>query len=100
MKIDRALLSASRQSWLDVGAPRMGPYWLQWVWTLLFCALPAVGFALLGALTYQRNAMQSGAIAVELYLRNLIVCVTIGATIHLVFDALARALGGLQRVRR
>ena len=49
MNIDRALLKASWQSWIsNDNRERAGPWWLQWVWTLLFAAAIAVPFTVLG----------------------------------------------------
>ncbi len=103
MKIDRALLRASRQSWFDSGSPRVGPNWMQWMWTLLFCAALALPFTVLGFLTYAsdaKGAWRNWSGWVEWYGRNLIVCLTIGGLIHLVFDVLGWLMGGLQQVRR
>jgi two-component sensor histidine kinase len=103
MKIDRALLAASRRSWYDTRSPRAGPYWLQWVWTLLFCAALAVGFTVLTFLmAAPRSPGRWDTLPewLDWYRRNLIVCLTIGITIHLAFDALGALMGGLQRVHR
>ena len=103
MKIDMALLMASRASWLDNGSPRIGPAWMRWLWTLVFCAVLAVPFTVLGFLTYateSAGAWRNLAGWAEWYGRNLVVCVTIGALIHLTFDVVGWAMGGLQRVRR
>ena len=103
LKIDRALLKASRRSWFDSSAPRVGPNWLQWMWTLLFCAALALPFTVLGFFSYARNPSEPWRTLdgwVSWYGRNLIVCVTIGALIHLAFDVLGRLMGGLHRARR
>lgn len=90
MVIDRALLKASWQTW--GGSPeRAGPYWLQWVWTLLFCAVVAAGFTILGFFAFAQdssNAWRNWAGWAEWYGRNFIVSLTIGALIHIAFDLL------------
>ena len=104
MHIDRALLNASRRSWLDSSGPRAGPYWLQWVWTLLFCAVLAVGFTVLGFIAFARDstgAWRNLAGWAEWYGRNLIVCLTIGSLIHITFELLGLMMGGqLRDLRR
>jgi hypothetical protein len=103
MTIDLALLRASRRSWLDSSSPRVGPYWLHWVWTLLFCAALAVVFTVLGFMAFARDsdgAWRNLGGWAEWYGRNLIVSITIGGLIHIVFDLLGLWLGGLGRVRR
>lgn len=103
MDINLALIRASRRSWLDSSAPRVGPYWLRWVWTFLFCATLAVGFTVLGFLLYARDSAGAwrnwGGWAVW-YGKNLVVALTVGSLIQLSFDALAYRWGGLQRVQR
>lgn len=56
MKLDRALVHASWQSWVGGRLTRVGPYWLQWVWTLLFCLAMAVVFTVLGFFAFARDA--------------------------------------------
>ena len=100
MQINRALLAASRRSWLDSSGSRVGPYWLQWLWTLLFCAALAVGFTLLGFLAFARDsngAWRNLAGWAEWYGRNLVVALTIGSLIHLTFDVLGLLMGGAAR---
>jgi two-component sensor histidine kinase len=102
MKIDLALLRASRRSWLDSSAQRAGPYWLRWVWTVLFSAAIAVGFTVLGFLLYTGDspgAWRNLAGWAEWYGRNFIVSLTIGSLIQLSFDGLDRVMGGLSRVQ-
>ena len=96
MKIDLELLRASRRAWFDSSAPRVGPNWMQWMWTGLFCVALAVPFTVLGSMTYGRV---SGLGWVALYGRNLGVCSVIGAFIHLVFDALRWWMGGFEHTR-
>jgi len=102
MKLDMVMLRESQRSWWDSSGRRVGPAWLQWLWTLLFCAVLAVGFTGLGYFAFSRGS--GGAWADlsrwgELYLRNLVVCCTIGGLIHLSFDIAGWLMGGLQRVR-
>ncbi|MDP2005551.1 MAG: histidine kinase [Rubrivivax sp.] len=103
MHIDRALLLASWQSWVsNDDRPRAGPYWLQWLWTLLFSLVLAVGFTLLGFLAFGsgRGAWRNLDGWIEWYGRNLVVCLTIGALIHLLFDLGRKFLATTTRLRR
>ena len=56
MKIDQQMLSASWQSGVsNNNRQRVGPWWLQWLWTLLFSAGVAVPFTVLGFLAFARG---------------------------------------------
>jgi two-component sensor histidine kinase len=91
MKIDRALLRASWESWVsNDNRPRAGPWWLQWVWTLLFCAVLAVGFTIVGFFAFGsgQGAWRNWSGWLFWYGKNLFVCLTIGVIIHLLFDGL------------
>jgi hypothetical protein len=95
MKIDRAVLAASWRSWIsDDNRGRAGPVWLQWAWTLLLCAVIALAFTLLGFFAFSRGRESWGTAAgwAHWYGRNLIVSLSIGVLIHLLFD-LGRRLG-------
>jgi signal transduction histidine kinase len=101
MKIDLALLRASRRSWMDSNVHRAGPYWMRCVWTVLFSAAIAVGFTVLGFLLYTGDspgAWRNLAGWAEWYGRNFIVSLTIGSLIQLSYDGLGRLMGGLRRV--
>jgi Histidine kinase len=101
--IDLALLKASRDSWMDASRPRVGPYWLQWLWTFVFCAFIAVGFTILGFLLFAGDA--AGAWRnlpgwAEWYGRNFVVSLVIGALIQASFDLVGLAIGGRHLVCR
>ncbi len=89
MKLDKTLLQTSWQSWVSIeGRPRAGPYWLQWVWTLLFAATLAILFTAIGFLAFGRGegAWRNLPGWAFWYGKNLVVCVTIAAAIQLLFD--------------
>lgn len=101
MKIDIALLRASQRSWWDSSGPRVGPWWLQWVWTILFCAVLAVGFTILGFMLYANDsegAWRNWAGWALWYGKNFVVCLVIGSMIHIAFDTLGWLMGGLHKV--
>ncbi|HRD99495.1 MAG TPA: histidine kinase [Rubrivivax sp.] len=103
MKIDRTLLRASWQAWLGGGLVSVGPRWLQWLWTLLFCAAMAAAFAIMGYLVKTRDtgfAWYDLAAWAGWYGRNLVVSLTIGVIIHVAFDILGPMVGGPAAVRR
>jgi signal transduction histidine kinase len=92
--LDRALLKASWLSWITADGVRVGPYWLQWLWTLLFsiglaAVFTMVGFVPLGS---GEDAERHGSGWAAWYGKNLIVCLTVGAIIELLFDLLLRVL--------
>ncbi len=103
MQIDRALLKASWQSWITNDArPRAGPYWMQLLWTLLFSAALAVLFTVFGFMAYGRGegAWRNLAGWAYWYGKNFIVCLTIGATIQMMFDLGRLTVAKPQRVAR
>ena len=102
MKIDRALLKASWDSWVsNDNRPRAGPWWLQWVWTVLFCMALAVPFTILGFVAFARGegAWRNLSGWAYWYGKNLIVCLSIGVVIHLLFDAARHTFASAARVR-
>ena len=81
---------------------RVGPWWLQWSWTVLFSAAMAVLFTALGLTAFGRSdkALASLPIWASWYGKNFIVCLSITATCHALFDLLIAAVGGGLAVRR
>jgi two-component sensor histidine kinase len=103
MQIDRNVLKASWQSWINSSLEPSGPWWLQWVWTFLFCAALAVFFTVLGFLTYARGSIGAWRNLpgwAEWYGRNLVVTLTIGCIIHLMFDAARHSFARPARLRQ
>lgn len=101
MKIDRALLRASWDSWIsNDNRPRVGPWWLQWVWTLLFCLVIALPFTVLGFLVFGRDPAMWTDLSrwAYWYGKNLIVTLTIGVIIHLLFDGLRMTWATRERI--
>ncbi|WP_245643591.1 sensor histidine kinase [Roseateles chitosanitabidus] len=97
---DSRRLRASWHAWISAEAMPSGPEWLQWVWTLLFSAGLAVGFTVLGFVMNARKLsdwLNAGSWATW-YWRNLVVCVTIGAVIHVMFSILIPLVGGRERI--
>jgi Histidine kinase len=84
MKIDTALLRASWHAWLSTDAPRAGPGWWQWGWSIAWAFGLAVLFTLVGALVFARGPITPGSLA-QWYGRNLVVCLTISLLIHAMF---------------
>jgi hypothetical protein len=101
MHIDRALLKASWESWISSERPRAGPWWLQWVWTLLFAAVLAVVFTFIGFLAFGRGegAWRNLSGWAYWYGKNFIVCLTVAAFIHLLFDAGTRWWATAERIK-
>ncbi len=103
MQLDAATFRASWQSWAGGSLQRVGPYWMQWLWTLLFCLALAVPFTVVGFFAIAReseSAWRNWSGWLYWYGRNLIVCLTIGVLIHAAFDLLGRLFGGQATVRR
>ena len=95
-------LRLSARSWISSDLTRVGPYWLQWVWTLLFSLALAAVFTLLGFFAF--NPGKSGLGNADTWLfwygKNLIVSFTVSALIHLLFDGIGHLVGGPPALRR
>jgi signal transduction histidine kinase len=101
MGIDRALLRASWRSWLSNDGSHVGPHWMQWIWTLLFCAgLAAVLTVLAFASGASRSTNFTPAWWLRVYTQQWIVCTTVGSIIHLLFSAAVPLAGGPRAIRR
>jgi len=93
--LDRRLLAASWRGWIAGELDPPGPYALQWLWTLLLCAGVATVFTLLSWMVFNpRGAWGTPAAWAIAYGRHLVVCLTIGATIQLLYDLGGRLVGG------
>lgn len=99
--ITTAVLRASWRTWLNDDHGREGPYWLQLVWTLLFCMVVAAGFTLLGFASFDRSGQgwRSAAAWAHWYPINLVVSLIIGFLIHGLYE-LGNAVIGRPRLRR
>jgi signal transduction histidine kinase len=96
-----AMLRASWRSWFSQDFRIVGPAWLQYVWTFVFCAMVAAGFTLLSFAVNaagRRNWVGLAQIA-EWYRINLVISLCVGYAIHLLMEGAARAIG-LERLRR
>ncbi len=101
MSFDRALLRASWHSWIsNDNRPRAGPYWMQWLWTLLFSAALAVPFTLLGYFSLGGGKWATLQAWAYWYGKNLVVCTTIGIVIHGLFDLCRLWFARPQRIAR
>jgi hypothetical protein len=98
--LDRKHLAASWRSWTSNDLERVGPGWLQWVWTLAFSAVLAIFFTVLGASLSGGRFFRLEAVGdwILWYGKNLVVCFVVAATIHLMFDG-TRVLLGAERIR-
>jgi signal transduction histidine kinase len=89
LAIDRKLLRASWQAWISSDRGRGGgPWWLPWIWTVLFAAALAFPFTVLGFWAYGsgEGAWRNLAGWALWYGKNFIVTLTVAAIIHLLFD--------------
>ncbi|MBX3634691.1 MAG: histidine kinase [Rubrivivax sp.] len=99
--LDTALLRASWRSWISSDMDRVGPGWLQWVWTLLFALGLAAVFTVAGFLiVYRGPGLGRPELWLSWYGRNFVVCMLIAALIHVMFDLLCRLVGGPSAIRR
>ena len=93
------LLRNSWRGWMSQSYATAGPAWWQWVWTLLFSALVALGFSILALATSGGTAAGSSpAEWATFYFGYLVVSMAIGVSIHALFDLLRWRLGR-ERIR-
>jgi hypothetical protein len=88
MKITRELLSQSWRSWFSNDMRRVGPEWLQLVWTLLFAAAVAVMFTLLGVIANRGQDWMSLGTWWRWYRVNFVISLSVALTIHALFAVL------------
>jgi len=95
MRIDRALLRRSWESWISMNLEVAGPYWLQLVWTAVFSASLAVAVTVLGfAFHADSPADWLRADRWAFWLgRSLVVSLVIGFAIHGLFELVGRMVG-------
>ncbi len=95
-------LRDSWHSWISNDMERVGPGWLMWVWTTLFSATLAVVFTVLGYLAFASKLEGSGTLGAWAYWygKNFVVCFTIAALIHLMYEIGAKLLGGPPALRK
>ncbi len=89
MTLDLPLLRASWRSWCSVSSfDRVGPAWLQYVWTFFFNTVFAIllTLAVLVVVGHRVNAR-------DLFLANMLFSHCIGYTIHVLLELSARLLG-------
>jgi two-component sensor histidine kinase len=74
---------------------------LQWLWTLVFSAVLAAFFTVLGFLVFASGsgAWRNPAGWAEWYGRNFLICITVAGIIHLLFDLLRTWWATPQRLR-
>jgi two-component sensor histidine kinase len=91
----RYLLAQSWKAWLSRSAPRVGPPWLQHVWTLLWCATVAAGFTIIGFVLFAggEGAWRNWRGWLEWYGRYFVVTLCIGFTIRFLFELGWRVFG-------
>jgi len=94
-------IKRSLRSWSGSGGASIGPAWLQWVWTFVFCAVVSVGFTIIGFALYANGdgAWRNSAGWAQWYGRNLVVACSIGYANHAAF-VLGRRWLGAARVKR
>ena len=99
MQIDRALLRQSWRSWLSNDTHRVGPEWLQLVWTVGFAAAVALGFTLLGAALNRGPAWGDLGTWLRWYRVHFVISLAVALCIHALF-AITIPLFGAARIQR
>ncbi len=89
------MLRQSWRAWINRGSPRVGPWWIDHAWTVVFSLVVALGFSVLFRAGPGRSLAGSWG---AWYLANAIVSLTIGFCVRAAFWLAERLLGAL-RVR-
>ena len=91
------MLRQSWRAWINRSAPRVGPWWIDHVWTVVFSLAVALGFSILFSTGRGRASVGSWG---AWYLANAIVSLTIGFCIRCAFWLAERIVGSarLQRL--
>ncbi len=78
----------SWKAWISYDQADRGPWWLAWLWTLLFAVVIAAFFTFLGFFAFAsgESAWRNLSGWATWYGRNFIVSLTIAAAIHLLFE--------------
>ncbi|MBQ0931555.1 sensor histidine kinase [Ideonella alba] len=94
MALDKQLLRRSWRAWTDSSLTRVGPIWLQWVWSLLFAALVALVFTVVAfATSPEAGLWTNGTAWRRTYGLNLLVSAVVATGIHLSFDVMTGLIG-------
>ncbi len=96
MTVNADVLRRSWREWIDNDLDPTTPSWLQWLWTLVFAVVVALGFTLLGiAVGAGRNPglWLDGGVWWRWYRVNFAVTLTIAVLIHLMFLAIIPLVG-------
>jgi two-component sensor histidine kinase len=96
MQITSQLLRASWRSWYSQDLQRVGPAWLQLVWTLVFGTVVGMGFTVMGVLTHGDWA--DPARWWRWFRVNVVIALVVSLTIHGLF-AVTIAWLTQQRIR-
>ena len=84
------MLRQSWRAWINRGAPRVGPWWIDHLWTLVFSLVVALGFSILFADGRGRHVVTGWG---AWYLANALLSLTIGLSITAAFRLAERLVG-------
>ena len=106
MTLNLDLLRRSWREWITSDIDRSSPEWLQWLWTVVFALLIALGFTLFGiALSASQDPGRDPSRWLDValwgraYRVNLAISLTVAVLIHLLF-LVTIPLVGKRRIRR
>ena len=102
MTLNSDLLRRSWREWITSDIDRSSPEWLQWLWTIVFALVIALGFTSFGvALNASREPGRWLDVACwgRTYRDNLAISLTVTVLIHLMFRVII-PLVGKHRIRR
>jgi len=99
--ITREVLRRSYRAWLSHDRANAGPWWLAYLWTLVFCFVVAAGFTIVGyALSAGSAGRPTHAMALwRWYQANLVISLCVGYAIHFLFSAGQRIVGNKRLLR-
>ncbi|HEY4958982.1 MAG TPA: sensor histidine kinase, partial [Caldimonas sp.] len=84
------MLRLSWRSWLSRSSPRVGPWWIEHLWTVVFSLVVALGFSVLFSSRHSHSSLTNWA---EWYGANAVVSLCVGFAIRLAFWIADRLVG-------
>jgi hypothetical protein len=92
----REMLRLSWRAWLSRSSPRVGPWWIEHAWTVVFSLVVALGFSILFSIGHSHDSLAGWA---AWYGSVALVSLTIGFAVQLAFWFAGRLVGAARLAR-
>lgn len=86
-------MRASWRAWLSGDTARLGPWWVNYAWTIVFGTMCAIGFTFLNVALNAGDAAAHPSTGWTWFRINMIISLSIALSIRLMFAAGARVVG-------